>query len=95
MLISPLPRSERGLNVLTVFEGVAMSAITLIAMGVRPVMPTDDPAVLRASIAARAWRDTGPGDDPAAVLARARAAADAHLRLNLNAPSASPPCPTS
>ncbi|MFF2619708.1 hypothetical protein [Kitasatospora sp. NPDC058046] len=86
VLISPLPRTERGLNVLTVFEGVAVSAITLIAMGVRPVMPADDPAVLAASIAARAWRDTVPGDDPAAVLARARATADAHLRLNLNAP---------
>lgn len=86
VLISPLPRTERGLNVLTVFEGVAVSAITLIAMGVRPVMPADDPAVLAASVAARAWRDTVPGDDPAAVLARARAAADAHLRLNLNAP---------
>ncbi|MFF7529933.1 hypothetical protein ACFZB2_12645 [Streptomyces bobili] len=86
VLISPLPRTERGLNVLTVFEGVAVSAITLIAMGVRPVMPADDPAVLAASVAARAWRDTVPGDDPAAVLARARTAADAHLRLNLNAP---------
>ncbi|MEW2127951.1 hypothetical protein AB0891_30005 [Streptomyces sp. NPDC007259] len=86
VLISPLPRTERGLNVLTVFEGVALSAITLIAMGVRPVMPADEPAVLAASVAARAWRDTVPGDDPAAVLARARGVADAHLRLNLNAP---------
>ncbi|MEV7929069.1 hypothetical protein [Kitasatospora sp. NPDC088779] len=86
VLISPLPRTERGLNVLTVFEGVAESAITLISMGVRPVMPADDPAVLAASVAARAWRDVVPGRDPAAVLARARAAADAHLRLNLNAP---------
>ncbi|MEU9796685.1 hypothetical protein AB0E27_40100 [Streptomyces sparsogenes] len=96
VLISPLPRTERGLNVLTVFEGVAVSAITLIAMGARPAgagpvgparrMPADDPAVLAASVAAPAWRDTVPGDDPAAVLARARAAADAHLRLNLNAP---------
>ncbi|WP_415940113.1 hypothetical protein [Streptomyces sp. 039-1] len=86
VLISPLPRTERGLNVLTVFEGVAVSAITLIAMGVRPVMPADEPAVLAASVAARAWRDTVPGTDPAAVLARARASADAHLRLNLHAP---------
>ncbi|MGW9618795.1 hypothetical protein ACWGUP_26850 [Streptomyces diastaticus] len=86
VLISPLPRTERGLNVLTVFEGVAVSAITLIAMGVRPVMPAEDPEVLAASVAARAWRGTVPSDDPAAVLAQARAAADAHLRLNLNAP---------
>ncbi|MFD5083414.1 hypothetical protein ACFWOG_12345 [Kitasatospora sp. NPDC058406] len=86
VLISPLPRTERGLNVLTVFEGVAVSAITLIAMAVRPVMPADEAPVLAASVAARAWRDTAPGDDPAAVLARARAAAEAHLRLNLNAP---------
>ncbi|MFE2728039.1 hypothetical protein [Kitasatospora sp. NPDC059327] len=86
VLISPLPRTERGLNVLTVFEGVAESAITLIAMGVRPVMPADEAPVLAASVAARAWRDTVPGSDAAAALARARAAADAHLRLNLNAP---------
>jgi len=86
VLIAPLPRTERGLNVLTVFEGIAESAFTIIGMGIRPVMPADEPAVLAASIAARAWRDTVPSHDPAAVLARARAAADAHLRLNLNAP---------
>ncbi|MFC1428594.1 hypothetical protein ACEZCY_36070 [Streptacidiphilus sp. N1-12] len=86
VLIAPLPRTERGLNVLTVFEGIAESAFTLISMGIRPVMPADEPAVLAASVAARAWRDTAPGHDPAALLARARTSADAHLRLNLNAP---------
>ncbi|MFD3658119.1 hypothetical protein [Streptomyces sp. NPDC058620] len=86
VLISPLPRTERGLNVLTVLNGIAESAFTLIGLGTRPVMPADEPAVLAASIAARAWRDVVPGRDPSAVLAQARKTAEAHLRLNLNAP---------
>ncbi|MEU9044428.1 MULTISPECIES: hypothetical protein [unclassified Kitasatospora] len=86
VLIAPLPRTERGLNVLTVFDGVAVSAVTLIGLAIRPVMPADDPAVLAASVAARAWRDLVPSRDPAAVLAQARDLAVAHLRLNLGAP---------
>ncbi|MFD9224848.1 hypothetical protein ACFWDI_33725 [Streptomyces sp. NPDC060064] len=87
VLISPLPRTERGLNILTTApSGKCESAITLIALAIRPVMPVDEPAALSASIAACAWRSTPDYGTPAARLAAVRKTARARLRTILAAP---------
>lgn len=87
VLISPLPRTERGLNILTTApSGKRESALTLIGLAIRPVMPVDEPPALSASIAARAWRSTPHYSTPAARLAALRATARARLRAILAAP---------
>ncbi|MFF5556953.1 hypothetical protein [[Kitasatospora] papulosa] len=87
VLISPLPRTERGLNILTMApSGKRESAITLIALAIRPVMPVDEPAALSASIAACAWRSTTDHGTPAARLAAVRKTARTRLRTILAAP---------
>ncbi|MFD8384956.1 hypothetical protein ACFV2X_41645 [Streptomyces sp. NPDC059679] len=88
VLISPLPRTERGLNILTTApSGKRESAITLIGLAIRPVMPVDEPAALSASVAARAWRSTPrPHSTPAARLAAIRTTARTRLWAILAAP---------
>ncbi|MEB8342566.1 hypothetical protein [Streptomyces endophyticus] len=90
VLISPLPRTERGLNVLTTApSGKRESAISLIALAIRPVMPVDEPAALSASVAACAWRSASRHDStttPAARLAAARTTARTRLWTILAAP---------
>ncbi|MGW2183769.1 hypothetical protein ACWCXX_38380 [Streptomyces sp. NPDC001732] len=87
ILISPLPRTERGLNILTTSpSGKRESAITLIALAIRPVMPVDEPEALSASIAACAWRSTPRNSTPAARLAAIRKTARTRLRTILGAP---------
>ncbi|MFH0246220.1 hypothetical protein ACGRHY_28235 [Streptomyces sp. HK10] len=87
VLISPLPRTERGLNILTTApSGKRESAITLIGLAIRPVMPVDEPAALSASIAACAWRSTPRRGTPAARLAAIRATARTRLGAILAAP---------
>ncbi|MFF7656684.1 hypothetical protein ACFZCY_43935 [Streptomyces sp. NPDC007983] len=88
VLISPLPRTERGLNILTTApSGKRESAITLIGLAIRPVMPVDEPAALSASVAACAWRSTPrPHSTPAARLAAIRKTARTRLWAILAAP---------
>ncbi|MEU0689846.1 hypothetical protein [Streptomyces uncialis] len=87
ILISPLPRTERGLNILTTApSGKRESAITLIGLAIRPVMPVEEPAALSASIAACAWRSVPRNSTPAARLAAIRETARARLWSILAAP---------
>ena len=87
VLISPLPRTERGLNILTTApSGKRESAITLIGLAIRPVMPVDEPAALSASIAASAWRSIPRRGTPAARLAAVRTAARQGMWTILAAP---------
>jgi hypothetical protein len=74
VLIAPLPRTERGLNILAAnLRGALESAIAMIVAGVRPVMPIDDPPAMAASINAYGWRNLPAGLRPAAALAALRA----------------------
>ncbi|MDX2403899.1 hypothetical protein NJO91_12260 [Streptomyces microflavus] len=87
VLISPLPRTERGLNILTTApSGKRESAITLIGLAIRPVMPVDEPPVLAASIASCAWRSTPRTGSPAVRLAAVRKTARQRLWAILAAP---------
>ncbi|WP_282697748.1 hypothetical protein [Streptomyces sp. CC208A] len=87
VLISPLPRTERGLNILTTApSGKRESAITLIGLAIRPVMPVDEPAALAASTASFAWRSRPAEGTPAARLAWTRTAARKRMWSILAAP---------
>lgn len=87
VLISPLPRTERGLNILTdAPSGKRESAITLIALAIRPVMPIESPAAMAASIASFAWRAMKLAPRPSATLAQLRGLAHQRLYELLGAP---------
>jgi Rad3-related DNA helicase len=85
VLLAPLSRVARGLNLVT---GDGRSAISSIWLAIRPVPLVDEPDRLVAHAGAYARRTTAPQTDFARTLQERRAAADEHLRLILNSPPA-------
>ena len=77
VLLAPISRTARGLNIL--IPGQQRSAISEIWICVRPVAQLSEPAEMFASVNAHALQQAAPGPDPAAVLAAQRGAA--HQRL--------------
>jgi hypothetical protein len=85
VLLAPLSRVARGLNLVTEDGRSALSSIWL---AIRPVPLVDDPDRLVAHAGAYARRTVPPQPDFAGALRERREAADRHLRLILNSPPA-------
>ena len=81
VLLAPLSRVARGLNLVTE-DG--RSAVYSIWLAIRPVPLVDEPDRLVAHAGAHARRTNSPQTDFAGALAKYRGAADEHLRLILN-----------
>lgn len=75
LLIAPLARAERGLNIV---DGAGRSLIGSVWLIVRPVPILDDPTELLAHVNARAYDGVVPTTDPAAVLDLVRTVAGRH-----------------
>lgn len=75
VLIAPLARAERGLNIV---DRQGRSLIGSVWLVVRPIPILDEPPQLLAHINARAHAEATPTDDPAAVLDLMRTAAGKH-----------------
>ncbi|GAA4947389.1 hypothetical protein GCM10023205_04130 [Yinghuangia aomiensis] len=87
VLAAPTSRIARALNLLVAApSGKLESAVALIALAVRPVMPLDSIADLAANVAAYAYRCTKPSADPAAELRYGRTVAFQRVLRILSAP---------
>jgi hypothetical protein len=75
VLIAPLARTERGLNIVDVTGRALIGSVWLV---VRPIPIMDEPAQLLAHVNARAHAEATPTDDPAGVLDLMRIAAGKH-----------------
>lgn len=76
VLIAPLARAERGLNIV---DGTGRSLIGSVWLVIRPVPILDEPHELLAHVHARAHADATPTNDPAAVLELVRRTAAKHF----------------
>ncbi|MFF4873634.1 hypothetical protein ACFY3W_31460, partial [Streptomyces sp. NPDC000961] len=87
VMVAPLSRCARCLNVLAEgSDGRRESAIGLIALAIRPVMPLDSPADMAANIAGHVYRHLQPYDELARALRHARALAIERIQLLLGSP---------
>jgi hypothetical protein len=95
VLAAPISVVARALNILsTSGKGRRESAITIVGLCVRPVMPVTEPAELAANIAAFAYRRATTSSRPTELLDQLRRAAAHRLGVLLTAPrqfSALPP----
>ncbi|MGW6393066.1 hypothetical protein ACWFR1_21735 [Streptomyces sp. NPDC055103] len=87
VMVAPLSRCARCLNVLAEgSDGRRESAIGLIALAIRPVMPLDSPADMAANIAGHVYRHLQPDDNLARAPRHARALAIERIQLLLGSP---------
>ncbi len=75
VLIAPLARTERGLNIVDVTGRALIGSVWLV---VRPIPIMDEPAQLLAHVNARAHAEAKPTEDPAGVLDLMRITAGKH-----------------
>lgn len=84
ILVAPLARVHRGINIIGVGSRSALGSVWLV---IRPIPIIDEPAELMAHVQAGALSEhPGPVGDPVALLARRRAAARESLEKILRAP---------
>jgi hypothetical protein len=87
VLVAPISVVARALNILSTSDkGRRESAITIVGLCVRPVMPVTEPAELAANIAAFAYQRATTSSQPAELLDQLRKAAAHRLGVLLTAP---------